>query len=345
MQSVNMDDLWAGGRDNATGQLFPIKSKFPNGIPALAEYVHSKGLRFGIYIDVGHLTCGRCPGTWGHEQIDAQTFATWKVDFVKSDSCFTSSTDSPPGPQPADGASCYERYKLFDAALKASGRPMVHSIKGPCGRTPGTMNGMCSPPDASAISNLRRCAGDAKDNWGSMMKVIEEAAGVVQYSRPGFFADMDILEIGNGGLTVVEERTVMTLWCVLKSPLLLGNDLTNMSQTTLDILGNTHLLAINQDSMGRAALRVSNTTTTQVWAGPLSKNKAVLVLLNTGNDSATVESSWAMLAAAKPKCDNLVATDLWDDSTKTYRTSGAAPTALLKPHEAKALRLACHGAN
>jgi alpha-galactosidase len=207
------------------------------------------------------------------------------------------------------------------------------------------MNGMCSPVDASAISNLRRCAGDARDNWGSMMKVLEEAAAVVQYSRPGFFADMDILEIGNGGLTVVEERTVMTLWCALKSPLLLGNDLTNMSQTTLDILGNTHLLAINQDSMGRAALRVSNTTTTQVWAGPLSKNEAVLVLLNTGNDSATVETSWGMLAASKPQCDNLVATDLWDDSTKTYRTSGAAPTALLQPHEAKALRLACHRAN
>ena len=98
-----MDDLWAGGRDNVTGELFPIASKFPSGIPALADFVHKKGLRFGIYIDVGHLTCGKCPGTWGHEQTDAKTFAAWQVDFVKSDSCFTQSTDHPPGPQPADG--------------------------------------------------------------------------------------------------------------------------------------------------------------------------------------------------------------------------------------------------
>lgn len=337
-----MDDLWAGGRSNLTGELFPIASKFPSGIPALVDFVHSRGLHFGIYIDVGHLTCGKCPGTWGHEQTDAKTFAAWKVDFVKSDSCFTQSTDSPPGPQPADGASCYKRYKLFDSALKSTGRPMVHSIKGPCGRTPGTMNGTCSPPDASAIANLRRCAGDANDSWGSMMKILEKAAEVTQYSRPGFFADLDILEIGNGGLTVVEEHTEMTLWCALKSPLLLGNDLSNMTQTTLDIIGNNDLLAINQDPLGKAALRVSNTTTTQVWAGPLSNDEAVLVLLNTGDDATNVESSWAMLAAAKPQCESLTATDLWNKDTKVYHTSGVAPMARLEPHAAKALRLTCH---
>jgi alpha-galactosidase len=342
-QSVNMDDLWAGGRDNATGALFPIAAKFPSGIPALAEFVHVKNLRFGIYIDVGHLTCGKCPGTWGHEEVDAKTFAAWQVDFVKSDSCFTEATAHPPGPQPADGAACFERYKIFDAALKATGRPMVHSIKGPCGRAPGTMNGTCSPPDASAISNLRRCAGDARDSWVSMLKILEEAAAVVQHSRPGFFADLDILEIGNGGLTAVEERTEMTLWCALKSPLLLGNNLTSMSQATLDIVGHAPLLAVNQDPLGKAALRVDNTTTTQVWAGPLSDNEAVLVLLNTANETSSVQSSWAMLAAAKPtQCDSLLATDLWAQTTEVYHTSGAAPAALLEPHEAKALRLACH---
>ena len=138
------------------------------------------------------------------------------------------------------------------------------------------------------------------------MAILEQAAEVVQFSRPGFFADMDILEIGNGGLTVVEERTEMTLWCALKSPLLLGNDLSNMTQTTLAILGNTHLLAVNQDPLGKAALRVSKTTTTQVWAGPLSNHEAVVVLLNIGNESTTVHSSWTMLASAKPSCDTLV---------------------------------------
>jgi alpha-galactosidase len=335
-----MDDLWAGGRSNTTGELFPIASKFPSGIPALVEHVHKLRLRFGIYIDVGHKTCGRCPGTWGHESTDAKTFAAWRVDFVKSDSCFTSVD---PGPQPADGAQCYDRYKTFDAALKATNWPMVHSIKGPCGRAPGTMNGTCSPPDSSAIANLRRCAGDAKDSWGSMMQILEEAAQVVQYTKPGYFADMDILEIGNGGLSAVEEHTEMTLWCALKSPLLLGNDLTNMSQSTLETVGNTALLAVNQDPLGKAALRVHNSSTTQVWAGPLANNTAVVVLLNTGEVPATVAATWEMLAAAKPPaCASLLATDLWSGGTKSYSTSGAAPSATLQPHEAKALKLACH---
>jgi alpha-galactosidase len=336
---VNMDDTWATGRDNVTGALLASAVKFPNGIPSLVEYVHSKHLRFGIYTDVGHQTCGKCPGTWGREKLDADTFAAWKCDFVKSDSCFTSVSD--PKVQPADGASCYHRYQMFAAALKASGRQIVHSIKGPCGRKPGTMNGVCSPADAGTIANLRRCAGDARDSWSSVMEIVEEAAQVVQFTRPGFFADMDILEIGNGGLTVVEEQTEMTLWCALKSPLLLGNDLTNMSASTLEIVGNTALLAVNQDPLAKAALRVSNTSRSQVWAGPLAHNESVLVLFNSGDRPQQVASTWQMLEASAPRCHDLSALDLWDGSTTEYSMASAAPSAQLQPHATKALRLAC----
>ena len=184
-----MDDTWAA-RDNATGALIGAPEKFPSGIPSLVEHVHGLKLAFGIYTDVGHQTCCNRPGSWGHETLDADTFAKWEVDLVKSDSCYTSV--DPHAGRPADGASCYARYKIFAEALKATGRPIVHSIKGPCGGKPGTMNGTCSPPDASAISNLRRCAGDASDSWGSMLRILDEAAAVVQFSKPGFFADMDV---------------------------------------------------------------------------------------------------------------------------------------------------------
>lgn len=169
-----------------------------------------------------------------------------KVDFVKSDSCFTADD----GSQPADGDACAADYAVFANALNATGRPMVHSVKGPCGRNPAKP---CSPPDAGAIANLRRAAGDAKDNWSSMVRILSEAQLVVNVSRPGFFADLDILEIGNGGLTAVEERAVFTMWSILKSPLLLGNNLNNMTAETRRTVGNKRLIAINQDPTGIAA--------------------------------------------------------------------------------------------
>jgi len=243
---VNMDDIWSA-RDPKTKELIAIPAKFPSGLAGVASYVHGKGLKFGAYIDVGHKTCGKCPGTWGFETADASALAKAGVDFVKSDSCFTSATDSKS--QPADGASCFSKYKVFSAALKATGRMMIHSIKGPCGRSPGTLNcsalpasepeekagpvPCCSPFDASAVSNFRRAAGDAQDSWSSMLRILDYAAQVTPFSKPGFFADLDILEIGNGGLTEPEEKAVMSLWCAAKSPLLLGNDLSTMSSRTV----------------------------------------------------------------------------------------------------------------
>lgn len=344
---VNMDDTWAGGRDSVTGVLFADHKKFPGQIPALASYVHAKVPRlfFGIYTDVGHKTCAKAPGTWGHEEIDAITFAKWEVDFVKSDSCFTQLT---PTLQPANATNCEERYKLFAKKLQATGRDMVHSVKGPCGRPLAD----CSPPDASGFSNLRRAAGDAKDNFDSMLRILEYAAPVVQYSRPGYFADLDILEIGNGGLTAVEERSVFTLWCALKSPLLLGNNLTSMNASTLATVGNTALIRVNQDALGKAALLLSNTSAGHVWGGPLlgsgtnstSERDAVLVLFNPGETPTTTVAAWSLLSGLLPStCHRVRATDLWEASVISHSLDGPPLVATLGAHASAAWRLSCIG--
>ena len=332
---VNMDDHWSA-RDPKTHELIAIPAKFPSALAGIAEYIHGKNLSLGAYIDVGHKTCGGCPGTWGHETLDAQTLAKAGVDFVKSDSCFTSATH--PKNHPADGASCYAKYEVFSEALKATGRPIIHSIKGPCGHAPGTLNcsalpgekkprpvPCCSPPDASAVSNFRRAAGDAADHWTSMLKILDYAAAVVQHSKPGFFADLDILEIGNGGLTDAEERSVMSLWCAAKSPLLLGNDLSTMTARTLEIVGNDALLQVNQDPLGKAALRVVNTAALQVWAGPLSPltsgaaGRTVAVLLNLQETAAEVSATFEQLGL--PAGIRVEATDLWTGAVTNHTGS------------------------
>jgi hypothetical protein len=200
---------------------------------ATKELIVLIGLR-SIYTDAGHKTCQKLPGTWGHEETDAQTFANWYVDdayvfdikfirsqsaprclvcccrtcdFVKTDSCFTNDN---PSIQPADGPNCLKHYDIFAKALNATGRPMVHSVKGPCGRVDQT----CSPADSSSIANLRRTSGDVQDNWKSVVRIVNEAAAVANLSKPGFFGDMDILEIGNGGLSQAEEETMFTMWWV-----------------------------------------------------------------------------------------------------------------------------------
>jgi alpha-galactosidase len=310
---VNMDDAWAGGRDS-NGLLFPNATKFPSGIKALADYVHSKKLLFGIYTDAGHKTCQKLPGTWGHEETDAQTFADWTCDFVKTDSCFTNNDSSI---QPADGPNCLKHYEIFAKALNATGRPMVHSVKGPCGRV--DENGVCSPANASSIANLRRTSGDVNDNWASVERIVNDAAQVAALSSPGFFGDMDILEIGNGGLSQAEEETMFTMWCVLKSPLLLGNDLSKMNAETLRIVGNDLLITINQDALGTAARIVfTEGLDKRGWAGPLAGGDMVAVLQNTGNISQTMHMPWSALGLDTNA--SLEVTDLWGGGqAKTYQ--------------------------
>ena len=329
---VNMDDTWVAAARNRSGYLVADPTKFKAPMPSLISDVHAMGLKFGVYVDVGYKTCQKLPGTLGYETKDAELFAAWQVDFVKSDSCYTGSADK----TPADGAKCWATYQKFAAALNASGRPMVHSIKGPCGKQAVAQPlSECSPSNSSAVANLRRVAGDAQDTWGSMLKILDYAASVANLSKPGFFGDMDILEIGNGGLSEDEERSVMALWCAAKSPLLLGNDITNMSASTLATVGNDALLAVNQDALGIAARRFQNSSRMQLWGGALDGDEYVIVALNAADVAANVAFTWADAGAPAAAWD---ATDMWGSNT----TAGVALgwSAWLPPHASVALRLA-----
>lgn len=332
---LNLDDTWASEGRGSSGELVPDPIKFSTPMPVLIEHVHSLGLRFGIYTDVGWETCAKRPGSEGHETADAELFAAWKVDFVKSDSCFTSSE---PTLQPANGTRCWQQYQKFAAALHATGRPMVHSIKGPCGHPDKAgRQAQCSPFNASKVANLRRTSGDVHDNWASMLRVFNDAAAVANLSKPGYFADMDILEIGNGGLTAAEERAAFSVYCAVKSPLLLGNNLSNMSAATLATVGNELLIAVNQDQLGVAARRVVNTTVAQVWAGPLANGDVVAVLLNLAPTATSISVPLSQLELPTGT-SAVAATDLWANATATF--TGILTVASVESHGAAAFRLA-----
>eukprot|EP00035_Acanthoeca_spectabilis_P011041 m.194504 g.194504 ORF g.194504 m.194504 type:complete len:414 (+) comp15210_c0_seq2:1375-2616(+) len=341
---VNLDDTWAAlARNSTTGALVPDSTKFPTPMVDLVADIHGQGLKFGIYTDVGWKTCAKRPGSYGHESQDAATFANWGVDFVKSDSCFTSVD---PTVQPADGPRCFADYQKFAAALNATKRPMVHSIKGPCGNGPTP----CSPPDASSIAHLRRAAGDVRDNWPSIIRVLGDASLVVNASRPGFFADLDILEIGNGGLTPTEERAVFSLWCAVKSPILLGNNLAKMNATTLATVGNTELLAVNQDALGISARLVSNESDgAQIWAGPLGQARGgpvdgapvdehVVIAFNPTSSTLLVSVDWttAKACSSGAHCTWDVR-DLWTGNLTKAVTDRLVVT--VESHGAAAFRL------
>lgn len=339
---LNLDDCWAAMNRSTSGELVPDPTKFPTPMGQLVEDIHAMGLKFGIYTDVGWMTCAKRPGTFQHEAQDAELFASWKVDYVKSDSCFTDA--NAPTFQPANGTQCSASYTTFEAALNATGRPMVHSVKGPCGRVDAESPSApppspphqqsCSPADASAVANLRRSSGDIKDNWDSVVRILSDVAAVARYSKPGYFADMDILEIGNGGLTPAEEMTMFTMWTVVKSPLLLGNDLSNMSAFTLSVIGNERLIAINQDALGVAAKQVVNTEGMQVWAGPLANGDTVAVLLNLGSSAAPITVNFATIGLAADA--TVAATNLWSNAVQQRKGS---ITASVDSHGVAAFRL------
>ncbi|XP_065194556.1 uncharacterized protein LOC135825853 [Sycon ciliatum] len=225
---VNLDDCWQHSR-TPEGVIVQDETKFPN-FTGMIAYIKSKGLMFGLYTDRGTYTCQHRPGSYSHEMIDAKTYAAWGVDYVKNDDCNV----------PKGGNADTDYGHMFEG-IHASGRPMVHSVKG-------------SEPIANAhnVSNMRRVGHDIGDNFGSMLSLVMqgEKQNLSQYAHPGFWNDLDMLEIGNGGMTLEEYKTHMAFWCILKAPLLLGNDLTKMTADILAILTNAEVLAINQDPMG-----------------------------------------------------------------------------------------------
>ena len=284
---LNLDDGWHGERDEQ-GFIQVNPEKFPSGMKALADYVHSKGMKLGLYSDVGPKTCAMCEGSLGHEYQDAYTYAQWGVDYLKYDWCHN--TDLNP-----KGA-----YKLMSNALKATGRPIFYSM---------CEWGTNKPWEwAADIAHSWRTTGDIwpyfdtipsefDGQWHGepIMTLVDINEPLRAYAGPGHWNDPDMLEVGNGSLTMAENRAHFTLWCMMAAPLLLGNDLTTMSDEVLQILINKDVIAIDQDPLGIQGLRLKSENGIEYWFKPLQGGDWAFCLFNRGAEDAVVNLDWNSL--------------------------------------------------
>jgi alpha-galactosidase len=271
---VNVDDTWQGQRD-AQGRIHP-NSRFPD-MKALADYVHSKGLKFGIYSSPGPKTCAGFEGSYGHEEQDAQTYAEWGADFLKYDLCGLRSIMGISKPQPDwDKANAIMRdaYLKMHKALLKTGRPIVYSI---------CQYGSDAVWEwgAEVGGNLWRTTDDISDSFRSMALIGFSQAGLERYAGPGHWNDPDMLEIGNGHMNSDGYRTQMSLWAILAAPLLAGNDLSKMDDTTKSILMNREVIAVDQDNLGAQGSRLGPL---QVWIKRLSDGSKAVALFNFVTD-------------------------------------------------------------
>jgi alpha-galactosidase len=291
---VVIDDCWQVSRDAAANIVADAKT-FPSGIKALADYVHSKGLKFGIYSDAGTKTCAGRPGSRGHEYQDALQYAAWGVDYLKYDWCNT-------GTENAQAA-----YSIMRDALKAAGRPIVFSLCEWGSNKPWLW--------ARDVGSVWRTTGDIADCWNckkdqlSWTQILDLQVGLESYAGPGHWNDPDMLEVGNGGMTVAEYRSHFSLWCLLAAPLMAGNDLKNMSAEIKEILTNKEVIAVDQDSLGMEGRRVGKNGDSEVWAKQMKDGSRAVVLLNRGVSEAEISVSWQDLGY--PAHLSAAVRDLW----------------------------------
>jgi alpha-N-acetylgalactosaminidase len=274
---IHMDDCWESKhppRDPTTHKLAPNSTRFPSGLKALGDYMHGKGATFGLYTAESPTTCGGYPASANMEVLDAQTFAEWGVDYMKVDGC---------------GSVNYYKggYKAMGAALEASGRDIVYSCSWPAYINGGNES---KQPFAEFINdgcNLWRNFYDIQCNWNSLSVIIEHwgeyGESLVPYAGPGHWHDMDMLLIGANCITEDEEKTQMAIWSISAAPLIMGNDLRNVSDESKSILLNKDAIAVNQDSLGQMGMRISNgNTPTQIWARNLGNGDVAVALYNSG---------------------------------------------------------------
>jgi len=272
---IVIDDGWQIDRDE-NGKIIVDSTRLPEGIKYLADYVHSKGLKFGLYTCCGTKTCGGRPGSYGYETIDANTYAEWGVDFIKEDWCYT------------DGLNARTQYKIMSDAIRATGRPMLLSL---------CEWGVSSPWEwANGVGAMWRTTADIQDcwdclrDWGGMgwTRILEKQVELAPYAGPGHWNDPDMLEVGNNALTPTECRSHFSMWCMLAAPLIAGNNISTMNNTIRDILIAPEIIAIDQDSLGIQGTRIRNTAGLQVWQKPLKDGSIAVALLNLTASSANI---------------------------------------------------------
>ncbi|KAK3100793.1 hypothetical protein FSP39_025412 [Pinctada imbricata] len=269
---VIIDDCWLARQRDAKGNLQPDPERFPHGIKYLADYVHSKGLKFGIYEDFGSETCGGFPGSEFHMKQDAYTFAAWGIDYLKFDGCFSDVRDMPIG------------YAAMGHFLNKTGRPIVYSCEWPLYQA---FKGI--KPDYAAIKetcNLWRNYGDIQDSWASMIGTVnyygQDVDNFTQYAGPGGWNDPDMAS--DYSLSYVEERVQMAMWCIMASPLIMSNDLRNIRNVSKALLQNRNLIRINQDPLGKQGAMITKNGQISIWTKPLSTGGIVVACLNQGDD-------------------------------------------------------------
>lgn len=279
---VNIDDTWEAGRD-AKGNIM-TNNKFPD-MKALADYVHKKGLKLGIYSSPGPRTCAGYLGSYRHEAQDAKQYAAWGIDYLKYDWC--SATQVYDDAQSTMAAA----YAKMGEALLNSGRKIFYSLCQYGQRNVGEWGEKIG-------GNSWRTTGDIGDRWQSMDRIgLDQQIGREKFAGPGHWNDPDMLEIGNGGMTDDEYRTHMSLWCILAAPLLAGNDLRDMQQNIKDILMNKEVIAVNQDKLGKQGVRVAKEGALEVWSKPLADGGYAVGLFNRGAATAKITAKWSDIGA------------------------------------------------
>jgi alpha-galactosidase len=295
-QYIVIDDCWQVSRDS-NGNIVADAKRFPSGIRALAGYVHSRGLKFGIYSDAGSQTCAGRPGTSGHEYQDASQYASWGVDYLKYDWCNT-------GKENPEAA-----YSTMHDALKAAGRSVVFSLCEWGNSKPWLW--------ARDVGNLWRTTGDIADCWDckkewsmGWVKILDLQDGLESYAGPGHWNDPDMLELGNGGMTAAEYRSHFSFWCLLAAPLIAGNDLRNMPPEIKEILTNKEVIAVDQDSLGMQGRRVFKNGDAEVWAKQMNDGSRAVILFNRGTAETEISISWEGLGY--PAHLSAAVRDLWE---------------------------------
>ncbi|MGO8974546.1 MAG: glycoside hydrolase family 27 protein [Steroidobacteraceae bacterium] len=314
---IVIDDCWHGQRDSL-GNIQADPVRFASGIKALADYVHGKGLKFGIYSDTGDKTCEKKPGSRGHEYQDAAQYAAWGVDYLKYDWCYSESLE------------VRAAYETMSDALRATGRPIVFSICEWGTHQPWSWA-------ASVGGNLWRTTGDIYDAWQSaadsnegsgVLDILDRQVGLAGFAGPGHWNDPDMLEVGNGGMSDDEYRAHFGLWAMLAAPLIAGNDLSTMTEATRRILNNREVIAVDQDALGIEARRAVKLADTEIWARPLAGGSQAVALLNRGAEPRSIRLDWSALNL--PSYVTLDVRDLWLGKDQPRATGSL--TAEVKPH-------------
>jgi alpha-galactosidase len=293
---LNVDDCWQGTRD-AAGKIQPDKKRFPSGMAALANYVHGKGLRLGIYSDAGGKTCAERPGSLGFEEQDATQYASWGIDYLKYDWCNT------------EGLKAEEAYTKMRDALQKTGRKIVFSI---------CEWGTSQPWNwAPAVGNLWRTAEDIGPCWDKsscerawetgIVNILDLQVGLDAYAGPGRWNDPDMLQVGSG-MNPIEDRAHFSLWALLAAPLLVGNDLRSMSAETKAILTNREVIEVNQDPLGVQGRKVRDDGMEEVWVKPLSRGATSVLFLNRGESRVRMQVRFSELGLVGPQSVR----DLWE---------------------------------